>query len=116
MFFFLVLIFSILVQLFFPWWAVAIPCALIAMLLAKSAPRAFIIAFLTIFVTWGVMAFWADYRNEGILSQKITLLFTLPNKYWLIGIASTIGGLIAGLASLSGYYFKNLFIAKKQAV
>jgi hypothetical protein len=96
-------------QYFLPWWTLAIPTFLIGLTFERGS-GAFLVGFLGILLLWGGFAFAIDYLNESILSAQIAELFKLPNAYFMIGITAILGGIIGGLCSLSGNYFRQLFL------
>jgi hypothetical protein len=48
-------------------------------------------------------------QSEGILTERVALLFNLPSPVLLIAITALIGGLVGGIAALSGFFFRQLF-------
>lgn len=106
-----------------PWWTMAIGAFLVGFVLGHKPrkirikgkvpvhrPLSFWSGFLAVFLLWAAVAWRADHLNEALLSQKMYQLLQLSfvppelGNYALIAIAATIGGLVAGLASLSGNY------------
>jgi hypothetical protein len=63
----------------------------------------FLLGFISIFIEWTVYAAFLDYRNEGILSQRMIKLFPLPqHSISLVLITGLIGGLLMGFTVLTG--------------
>lgn len=90
-----------------PWWSMAIASFLVAALVHQKAGKAFLAGFLAIFILWGLLAFRIDMANQGILSKKIAELLPLQgNRYLLILVTGVVGGLVAGLAALSGSFLR----------
>ncbi|MDP5171651.1 MAG: hypothetical protein NWR72_15500 [Bacteroidia bacterium] len=117
--FILILLFSWLLQLFLPFWSVAIVAFVVGLLLSqkrkkrlygRNTPpaRAFLAGFLAIFLLWGVRALLLDLGNESLLSLEIfTIIFQSPEalpypSYVMIALSATIGGLLGGLSAMSG--------------
>ena len=90
---------------FFPWWSFVV-CALVVAVAVPQKPwKAFLCGFLALFVLWMVMAFMADAANEHILSKKVAQILPLGGSYIaLILVTGLVGGLVAGLAALTGSY------------
>jgi hypothetical protein len=90
------------------WWFFAVIALLVALLIHQKAGKAFFAGFSGLFVLWGVLAFWIDSGNDGVLSTKIASLLPLGGSKWmLIFVTAVMGGLVAGLAALSGSYLRS---------
>ena len=77
--------------LYMPWWGIAVA------------------SFLVSFLLWEVLAWWIDNKNNGILSQKVSVLFGMGgSSVLLIVITSIIGALVAGFGALAGSYLRRL--------
>lgn len=93
--------------LYFPWWTIAITAFLVALLIYQKAWKAFVAGFLGLLLLWSGLAYWIDIKNESILSAKIGVLIGIgSNSFLLILITGLIGGLVAGLAALSGSFLR----------
>lgn len=93
--------------LFLAWWSVALAALFTAILIHQSAGRALFSGFLGVFLLWGILAWWINMKNEGILATKIASVLPLGgNPIILILVTAFIGGLIAGFAALSGAYLR----------
>ena len=89
--------------LFLPWWGIAITSLLVAILVHQKAGKAFLAGLLGVFLLWGALAFWIDSKNDGVLSKKIASVLPLGgNSILLILVTGLIGGLVAGMAAMSG--------------
>ena len=90
------------------WWFFAVVALLVALLIQQKAGKAFFAGFLGLFILWFILAFWMDYGNNGILSVKIASLLPLGGSKWmLIFFTAVIGGIVAGVAALSGSYLRS---------
>ncbi len=98
---------TVLVQMFLPWWSVAI-AAFAAEQIGRNRPTwSFYAGFYGVAIVWVIYAFVIDYRNSHLLSHRMVKMFMLPDSPVLMLIlAGLIGGVTAGLAALSGNYFK----------
>jgi hypothetical protein len=92
-----------------PWWIIAVVAFGVALWKASSGGNAFLSGFLAIVLVWTVMAGFIHIHTEGILSNKIAALFYLPSPLLLIIITAFIGGLVGGMAALSGFFVRKLF-------
>lgn len=93
---------SMLGQFLLPWWIIAPLCFVLAIFFKLTPWRAFLSAFLALFVLWILVAAMKDLGNHVKISQIIGgLLGDLPAflSYLLTG---ALGGIIGGLSALSG--------------
>ena len=67
----LILISAFLLNLFLPWWSIAIPGLLFGYILNKKSGASFGWGFVALFVLWGGQAFYIHVANDGILSTRI---------------------------------------------
>jgi len=88
-----------------PWWGFVVAAALVGAIVHQTPAKAFSAGFLGMFLAWGGMAWWIDWQNKSLLSQKIALVLPLGgSSAALLFITGFLGGLLAGLAALCGYY------------
>jgi len=100
-------LFAFIAGLYLPWWSIAIAALIVAVLVHQKAGKAFIAGFLGIFLLWGALAWWINMKNEGILATKIASVLPLGGSATLlILVTACIGGLVAGLAAMSGSYLR----------
>lgn len=93
--------------LFFPWWSIAITSFIVAVSVHQKPLKAFMAAFIGVFVLWLAHAAIIDFQNNHILSTKIAAILPLGGNYWaLLIVTGFVGGLVAGMAALSGSYFR----------
>lgn len=90
-----------------PWWSVAL-AALIAGAAVPLKPwLSFIAGFVGIFMLWGALAFWLDKENAGVLSAKMSQVLPFNGNTTLLLLATAIiGGLLGGLAALTGAFMR----------
>ena len=80
---------------------------IVALLVHQKAGMAFAAAFLAMLLLWGGLALWINVNNENILSLKIAELLGIGNNtFLLVLITGLIGGLVAGLAAMSGSFMR----------
>ncbi len=104
-----------LLSLIFPWWIIAIPGLVLGAQLGKSGSHAFGYGFLGIGGLWFLQSLLIHLGNNGILTERIANLFSLPHSWLVILITVLIGGLAGGLTTLAGYLFSDTFFAEQQA-
>jgi hypothetical protein len=106
--FLLIALLSFLLQLFLPWWIIAIVAFGAALWRATTGGNAFWSGFLAIVLVWMLMATVIHVRTGGILTERVAALFSLPASFLLIIVTALVGGLVGGMAALSGYYVRQL--------
>ena len=105
----LIAILSLPVQMFLPWWwLLAVVAFVIGYLINLAGYKAFIAGFVGNAAVWWGYAGYTRIRTHGILSNKIAVLFHLPNPWLLVLIAGIIAGLVGGMAAVSGRELKRL--------
>lgn len=99
---------SFIAGLYLPWWSIAIASFITALCVSQKAGFAFLSAFFGLLLLWCGLAFWIDTENERILSERISELLGIGNNsFLLILITGLVGGLVAGLAAMSGSFLLN---------
>lgn len=98
---------AFLLQMFMPWWSIAI--AAMAVELAMGAPKgyAFLSGFVGIFILWLIKAYLMDAQNEHILSSKVAKVLPLGGSVaLLLVVTALIGGLVGALGAATGREIK----------
>ena len=98
-------------SLFYHWWFILIDCFVAALLVGKQAGSAFLSGFLGVGVVWLGQILYTNSMNEGLLLDRIGILFGLKG-YWIIIITILIGGITGGFSALTGYHLKTLWKKK----
>jgi hypothetical protein len=92
----------------FDWWIIAIAAFLTALLVHQKAGKAFLSGFIGVFLLWGILAWWIDMKNDGVLSKKIAEVLPLGgSSILLIFVTAVIGALVAGFGAMSGSYLRS---------
>lgn len=98
-----------------PWWYIAITGLGIGYL-CKLKPRlSFLLGTLSVFILWFAYSYWLDKQGGAILSPKFAELFaplTSGSTLNLFLITGIIGGLVSGMATLTGALFYTNFLKK----
>ena len=101
--------------LYFPWWSMAVCCFLVTLLIKGSNTSAFFSGFLGLFLLWTIQAYNMHYSTDGILSDKVAELFSLPGGFTLAFIAGLIAGIVGGFSALSGLRLRILTTRSRKA-
>ena len=89
-------------QQYSPWWMMALVGAFAAFTFHKRRWTSFLIGLIGGGLLWFVPAYLADLENNGLLSQKIGLLFGDLSPNMLLLLTALIGGLTTGLGAWTG--------------
>lgn len=102
----LILILSIVAQLFLPWWSIAVVCFLVAAWKARHGGHAFLAGFGAIALTWlGAALFW-HLTTNGTLSERVAAMMTVNSPWVLMMATVVIGGVVGGISAMSGFYVR----------
>jgi hypothetical protein len=105
--FILTVLLSFALCLFLPWWSIAVAACLVAALIPQRPGKAFITAFIALFLLWGGLSFWMSNSNDHILAHKVSqLILKMDNPVLLVLVTALIGALVAGFAALAGSYLR----------
>lgn len=97
---------SLLLQLFLPWWSLAIAAFACSFFLGKRAAASFSAGLLGCGLVWLLMALYVHFTKGDIMTDRIAMLLNLPSSWILFASVFLISGIVGGLAALSGYYLK----------
>lgn len=112
--FFLIAILSFVVQLFLPWWSLAVVSFGSAFFWGKKAVQSFFAGLLANGLVWLLMAVFIHFTRGDIMTNRISQLLNLPSSSILYLVAFLVAGLVGGLAGVSGYYLKSIVNPAKQ--
>lgn len=103
----LILLFSFLSCLYFPWWSVAFVALFVSVFIQQKHLLSFICGFVSLFLLWGFLSFWISMKNDDILAHRVSLLiFKVDSPNLLIFVTALIGAMVAGFAALTGSYLR----------
>lgn len=90
-----------------PWWGFVVISFIVALLIHQIPAKAFAAGFLGMLLAWGAMAWWIDWQNTSLLSKQVASIFPLQGSAAaLLMITGIIGGLLGGMAGLTGSYLR----------
>lgn len=113
MLFLVILILSFASGYFLPWWVVAIAAFIASFFIGKTSRWAFWSGFSAVFIGWVILALFKSVPNDHLLAKQVATLFQLPNWILLLFITAIIGGLVGGMAALSGVLVRRAFSKDK---
>jgi hypothetical protein len=112
----LTIIVSFAAGLYLPFWSVALVSFCVAAFIYQKPVMAWLTGFVSIFICWGLLAFWIDSLNDSILSTRMASpgLFPLGgSSSLLILITAVVGAIIGGMAALSGSLLRKYLDERK---
>jgi len=109
--FIIIILVTAILQIFAPWWIVAIVPFLVFLIRQTSASNAFWTGFAAIVVLWMAYGFYLHFVSDGAMSDRVAGIFSLPNGIVLLLVSAVIGGLTGGMAGLSGQLVRRIFIS-----
>jgi hypothetical protein len=113
----LIILFSFLSCLYFPWWTIAIVALIISIIIQQRHLTSFVCGFISLFLLWGFLSLWISTQNDHILAHRVSLLiFKTDSPFLLIFITALIGAMVAGFASLTGSYLRKEKITEASVI
>ena len=106
--FLIIFIVTAILQLFAPWWTIALVPFLIILWRPLTPLHAFATGFLAIALLWFFYGLYLHISTEGAMSNRIAEIFSLPNGILLLVVTTIVGGIIGGLSGLSGYFVRKI--------
>lgn len=87
------------------WWSFAVTAIIVSIAIHQKPGKAFLSGFLGLFLLWVGLSLFKDVANEHILSGKVAKILPLGGSYIaLILVTGIVGGLVSGLAAVTGSY------------
>jgi len=103
------LILAVILQLFLPWWSVAIASALPALLISQSGWKSFQNGFLGVFILWTIWSSVIYSQGGDVVAERIATLFSLPIGVLSILVTGLIGGLTGAFSAWTANRFRTWF-------
>jgi hypothetical protein len=94
-----ILLLSFLLELFLPWWCVAIAAFIGGVVFNTHAN--FGAGFLAIALLWTIKALFTTMGAAAPLAQRVSAIFMM-NTFLLFVVMAVIGGLVGGFAAMTG--------------
>ncbi|UOR04507.1 hypothetical protein MUN82_16360 [Hymenobacter aerilatus] len=105
--FLLILVVAAVAQVFLPWWCIVPVAFLLAMLVGRTGGKAFLAGFFGVGLGWLILAIWLNGQNNSVLARRVAELLPLSGSIALLLLVTlVVGGLIGGLAALSGCWLR----------
>jgi hypothetical protein len=105
----LTLILAFILQLFMPWWSVAIAAAVPALVMKQSGWKSFQNGFLGVFLLWTIWSGVVYVSGGDLLASRLATLFSLPSGWLTLVLTGLTGGLAAGLSAFTANRFRSWF-------
>jgi hypothetical protein len=97
-----VLLVAWVLQIFLPWWTMAIGAFATGLVFRQSGFMSFVAGLVGVGLLWFAMAYYIDSSTGSILSSKVAAIFPTQTVGLLILVTAIIGGLVGGFASMTG--------------
>ncbi len=112
MLFLFIFLVALVLQLFLPWWIVALAAFVLCFFRAVSGGHAFRHSFAAIFILWSGVALYQTMQNQHILARRVGEMFMMTSgNNWIVLVLVTglVGALAAAIAGMAGYYSRSAF-------
>lgn len=94
-------------QTFWPWWTCILVAMVVEMLLGRKDGTSFFSGFYGVALPWMALSAYIDVTSDSLLTLQVLRLFKLPEfSVVLIIITGLLGGLVAGLGSVTGGWIR----------
>ena len=113
MLFILIAVLSFLLQLFLPWWSMALAALAISFLLGKRSWQVFFVAFFACGIVWLMMALYIHFTKGDLMTNRIAQLLFLKGNLMLYVGTFLIAAIVGGFSALTGFYLREIFKEKK---
>jgi hypothetical protein len=98
----LVLVGALILNIFLPWWSIAIPGLILGYQFKLKPIPSFLWGFHGVFFLWAGQALYFHIANSGILSSRIAEMLGVGSPWIVIFVTGVLGGLVSGLATMTG--------------
>lgn len=103
----LIALLSLVAQLVLPWWSIALVAFAFCFGRPLGSGRAFLYSFLGTGLVWLGYALLQHVQSGGVLTSRMSEVLKLPaSATYLLLLTPVLGGLVAGLAGLAGYWVR----------
>jgi len=108
----IIIIITYIVQMFLPWWIVAVICFVVCYFANLSRFIAFASSLLAIFVLWYVKAWMTDGNFDEPMSILLGNVMGGISGGAVLFLTAMVGGIVGGLSGLLGAWSRLLFSKK----
>lgn len=91
-----------MLQAFLPWWTMAIGAFATGLFFRQGGFMSFLAGLIGVGLLWYGMMWYIDASTDSILSAKVAMIFPVKTVGVLMMVTAFIGGLVGGLASMTG--------------
>ena len=105
----IIIILTALLQVFAPWWVVAIVPFVVFLVRPATAKGALGTGFASIAILWLAYGFYLHFNSDGAMSDRVAGIFSLPSGILLLFVSSVVGGITGSLSGLSGNLVRRLW-------
>jgi hypothetical protein len=116
MVFLIILLASLLLQLFLPWWIIVIVSFITCALLGKTGKIALWSPFFAITCLWTGVALFKSLPNQNILVTRVAEMLGLQGWWLVLLFTVVLGGFVAAVSGVCGYHFRKAILVKKPRV
>ncbi|MFQ5602829.1 MAG: hypothetical protein ACE5HS_06130 [bacterium] len=102
----MILVAGFVAELVLPWWSIALVALVVGWWRSQSGWRAFWAGFVGIGLLWLATAGYFHFSSGGILTTRVGEMFHISIPVLLLFISAVIGGLVGGLAAMTGYQLR----------
>ena len=95
-----IVVLGFFLELFFPWWTVAI-AAFCGGVLVHTRMN-FLGGFIAVGLLWLAKALIADLSSDSDLTERVAAIFMLHSKALLLLVTVLLGGIVGGFAAMTG--------------
>ena len=95
-----IVILGFFLELFFPWWSVAIAAFCGGVLI--NTRLSFLGGFVAVGLLWLAKALITDLSSDSDLTERVAAIFMLHSKALLLLVTVLLGGIVGGFASMTG--------------
>ncbi len=96
----------------FWWWIMVVPFGYF-LLKGESAKLSFLKGMLSAGCVWIFSSLYFYTSGSQIIASRMAVMMQLPHAYLVILITTLIAAIAGGVAGLSGFFIRNVFIAKE---
>ena len=94
---------------FLPWWSAVLVSFIAGAMLNMTGGKSFLCGLIAIFLLWGLSAGWSFHHGSYIIANRMGDLFGGVGGVALMFITGLLGGLLGGLGTMTGGYFRKIF-------